>query len=198
MRLPKKRYGIIYADPPWPYREGTQQGWAGEHYKLMPLKELKALDVPSLAARDCALALWTTAPFLPAAISLIQSWGFKYVTCLVTWIKLVHGREPLGLGRYTRGPPEYLLLGRRGKVHSYVVRHDLRATLHAERGGHSEKPEAARALLSDLFPGLGPRIELFARRRVKGWDAWGLEAPASPTTEESTTEEPTTEEGIFS
>ena len=44
----------------------------------------------------------------------------------------------------------------------------------APRGRHSEKPAVFRQRLIDLL-GDVPRIELFARERVEGWDAWGDE-----------------------
>jgi len=53
--LPPGKYRIIYADPPWKYGDGhtgdliTATG-ALHHYPTMSLLELKALDVPSLAA----------------------------------------------------------------------------------------------------------------------------------------------------
>ena len=39
---------------------------------------------------------------------------------------------------------------------------------------HSKKPEEARRRIVELIGDL-PRIELFARQRVPGWDAWGNE-----------------------
>ena len=39
---------------------------------------------------------------------------------------------------------------------------------------HSQKPDEVRDRIVSLM-GDVPRIELFARQRVKGWDAWGTE-----------------------
>ena len=39
---------------------------------------------------------------------------------------------------------------------------------------HSQKPEKVRERIVRLM-GDVPRIELFARERVTGWDAWGDE-----------------------
>ncbi len=44
----------------------------------------------------------------------------------------------------------------------------------APRGRHSEKPPAVRERIVELL-GDRPRIELFARAHVAGWDAWGNE-----------------------
>ena len=39
---------------------------------------------------------------------------------------------------------------------------------------HSEKPEEFRKIIDTLYPH-GKRIELFARKKVKGWETWGAE-----------------------
>lgn len=33
--LPDKKYNIIYADPPWAYKDKSCQGNAAQHYPLM-------------------------------------------------------------------------------------------------------------------------------------------------------------------
>jgi N6-adenosine-specific RNA methylase IME4 len=38
---------------------------------------------------------------------------------------------------------------------------------------HSRKPSAMYGLIERCSP--GPRLELFARERIKGWHQWGLE-----------------------
>jgi N6-adenosine-specific RNA methylase IME4 len=44
---------------------------------------------------------------------------------------------------------------------------------------HSRKPDEARRMIEAMFPNL-PRVELFARSRCEGWDAWGQEADWAP------------------
>lgn len=82
-----------------------------------------------------------------------------------------------GLGQYFRGASEHLLFGVRGTLPYRTTREGKRAqgcTLVLEpRGEHSEKPEAFRRVIEHVSP--GPYLELFARRRVPGWDAWGNE-----------------------
>ena len=43
---------------------------------------------------------------------------------------------------------------------------------------HSKKPAEARKRIVELLGDL-PRIELFARQRSPGWDAWGNEVDSS-------------------
>ena len=75
-------FGVIYADPPWrfePYTRDTGMDRAADnHYPTMTLDEIKALDVPSIAAEDCVLFLWATAPMLPQALEVMTAWGFTY------------------------------------------------------------------------------------------------------------------------
>ncbi len=53
-----KKYGIIYADPPWRYDMKRGHGAAENHYPTMSIEEICALPVADLAAKDSALFLW--------------------------------------------------------------------------------------------------------------------------------------------
>ena len=48
-------YGVIYADPPWSYRQ-QGNGAAARHYPTMTPDEIKALPVQTLAALGCHFA----------------------------------------------------------------------------------------------------------------------------------------------
>ena len=41
MEFPNKKYSVIYADPPWSYRQkgakGKKQGYAAQHYNTMTI-----------------------------------------------------------------------------------------------------------------------------------------------------------------
>jgi N6-adenosine-specific RNA methylase IME4 len=55
--------------------------------------------------------------------------------------------------------------------------------IDAPRGElHSAKPDVVFQMIEQYFPSV-PRIELNARKRRDGWDAWGLEAPAEASAE---------------
>lgn len=53
MNLPDKKYTVIYADPPWSYRQhGTSpksRGSAVQHYHTMTVEDICALPVRQLA-----------------------------------------------------------------------------------------------------------------------------------------------------
>ena len=85
-----KKYGVIYADPPWHYRVWSQKGAgrsAEAHYPTMSMEAIKAWPVGDLAAKDCALFLWLTLPLLYEGWAVMQAWGFVYKTVAFVWVK---------------------------------------------------------------------------------------------------------------
>ena len=172
-----KKYAVIYADPPWRYnvysRKNQTRG-ADLHYPTMTLEEIKSLPVQRLAQKDCILFLWATMPNLQDAMEVIKAWGFTFKTVAFVWIKQNRVADSLfwGMGYWTRSNAELCLLATRGhpkrmsnRVHQVVVS-------HVEE--HSRKPAEVRTRIEALVGNL-PRIELFAREKVPGWDAWGNE-----------------------
>lgn len=180
--LPRRRYSIIYADPPWSYPKtgGTtsSRGMAKQHYQTMPLEEICALPVGEIAAENCALFLWATFPQISQALAAIEAWGFTYFGAAFVWVKrnAKTGKDSFGMGYWTRANPEVCLLAFRGRMKP--MRHDIRQLVYAPAGRHSEKPPEIRDQIVSLCGDL-PRIELFARERAEGWDAWGSELPDS-------------------
>lgn len=171
-----KKYGVVYADPPWRYNQKGVRGGAEHHYPTMSIKGLCDLPVADLAAQDCALFLWATFPQLPDALRLIEAWGFTYKTTAFVWLKKnkVSDTWFYGLGFWTRGNAEICLLATKGKpkrrsasIHQFII-----SPIEA----HSKKPDETRDKIVGLM-GDVPRIELFARQAAEGWDCWGNEAP---------------------
>lgn len=185
LELPKGYYKTIYADPPWvfeTYSQGGKGRSAENHYNCMTLDQIRQLPVGDIAARDCALFLWTTDPLLPSALKIIKAWGFLYKTVGFYWVKTYKGsktvpdtlsedQSPVGMGFWTRANPEMCLLATRGRPQRLSA--NVRKLVVEQRRGHSRKPDAIYDRIEQLV--VGPRIELFARRRVTGWDAWGDE-----------------------
>lgn len=184
--LPQKRYCVIYADPPWNYKQGgtsaSSHGIAKQHYATMPVDDICAIPVRSICAEDgAACFLWATFPNITEAVQVMEAWGFQYKTAAFVWVKKNRkdGGNYMGLGAYTRANAEVCLLGVTPgfKAGERVRCHHVRQVIEAPRSEHSEKPDEARRRIVELL-GDVPRIELFARRRADGWDAWGDEAPA--------------------
>lgn len=176
--LPVKRYGVILADPPWrfqPYSLDTGMDRAADnHYPTMTLDALKALAVP--AADDCVLFLWATAPMLPEALELMRVWGFAYRSHAV-WVK-----DLMGTGYWFRNQHEPLLVGVRGNIPAPAQGDQFSSVIGAPRGEHSAKPFRVHEIIETMFPTL-PRLEMFARERFAGWDAWGNEAGSAEAAE---------------
>ncbi|MER9937450.1 MT-A70 family methyltransferase [Mesorhizobium sp. M0088] len=176
--LPGKRYGVIVADPEWrfePYsRETGMDRAADNHYPTSALEEIMARDVGSIAADDCVLFLWATAPMLPQALQVLAAWGFVYKTHAI-WFKQRAG-DGRGTGYWFLGEHELLLVGVRGDVVAPAMGTQARSVFLAPIGGHSEKPDVALEIIESYFPNL-PKIELNRRGPARpGWDAWGNEA----------------------
>lgn len=172
-----KTYNIIYADPPWSFQTWSRKGngrSAENHYPTMPIEDIRALPVQTLAAEDCVLFMWATLPTLPEALSVVDAWGFKYKTTAFVWVKQNRKTPSLfwGMGYWTRSNAELCLLATKGnpkrqsaKVHQVIV---------SPVQEHSKKPDITRDRIVELV-GDTSRIELFARQQTPGWDVWGNE-----------------------
>lgn len=192
--LPRNHFGAILADPPWAYKtysgdaipaRASRNGLATAHYQTMPIREICALPVETLAATDCTLFLWVTWPTLLDAITLIEAWGFKYKTCAFAWIKgdarqteFFHDdiTPYMGLGYWTRANSEVCLLATRGAPKR--LRADVRQAIIEPRREHSRKPDCVRERIERLVS--GPYLELFARNQRPNWTSWGNETGKFP------------------
>lgn len=142
-------------------------------YPTLKLKQLKMLDVSSIAADDCLLFMWTTGPQFANSIDLGNSWGFEYKTVAFVWDKMIHNP-----GRYTLSQTEFVLAFKKGKFPTPRGARNVRQLISVQRGKHSEKPEEVIQGITKMFPEQ-EKIELFARKNYEGWDNWGLEIPTS-------------------
>ena len=175
--LPPNQYRVIYADPPGKYGdergglEGYSDSAAAAQYPTMPLADICAMDVKSMAAPDSVLFLWATFPLLPDAIEVVKAWGFTYKTAFV-WDK-----QRANMGNYHNACAELLIIATRGSCTPEIDKRPPQVIAEA-RGKHSAKPESFRVLIDTLYP-TGPRIELFRRGdALDGWTVWGNEAAA--------------------
>lgn len=172
------KYKLIYADPPWKFGDANNNGKRGavNKYPVMSMGELFAMRpyIDSIAAEDCLLAMWWVSAMPKEALDLAWVWGFELWNMNgLVWNKLTkHRKEFFGLGRSTRPSIESCLFARRKRPQ--VVCKSVRQSIFAPVREHSQKPDEARERLVTLM-GDVPRIELFARQRFPGWDAFGNE-----------------------
>jgi N6-adenosine-specific RNA methylase IME4 len=174
LALPARRYGVIYADPEW-----REEVWSREtgmdrapdnHFLTSAADVIRSRDVASIAASDCVLFLWATIHHEAIAHEVMEAWGFEYKS------QIIWDKETIGLGRWVRAQHEILLIGARGSPPCPAPGEQWPSVVRAPRGErHSEKPEIFYRLIESYYPN-APKIELNARRRRQGFDAWGFEA----------------------
>ena len=158
----KTKYSTIMADPPWNINQQGKRG-AASHYNLMPLEDIKNMPVADLCNENAHLWLWVPNGLIPQGLEVMKAWGFTYRS------PFFYIKPRLLLGNYLRNASETILFGTRGKA-------PIRFKGQPNWGfypllDHSHKPEEQFAVIERCSP--GPYLELFARRRQPGWDAWG-------------------------
>ena len=186
-KLPKKKFDIIYADPPWHYNGKLQfdksskssdmidlkkkifVSTSGFKYPTLKTSELMKIPIQKIAADDCLLFMWTTNPHLEQAIELGKAWGFEYRTVAFIWDKMNHNP-----GKYTLSNCELCLLFKHGRIPTPRGARNIQQLVKSPRKKHSQKPIEVMEGIEKMFPH-HKRIELFARKKTKGWSSWGLD-----------------------
>jgi N6-adenosine-specific RNA methylase IME4 len=166
--LPEGKFRVIYADPPWQYGDRFVDGYGSVDftYPTMTIAELCQLPVWDLVADDAVLFIWVTSPLLEDAFKVVRAWGFEYKTSFV-WDKVKHN-----YGHYNSVRHEFLLVCTKGSCTPDDLELFDSVQMVERSNKHSEKPEEFRRIIDSLYT-WGQRIELFARRKVEGWEAWG-------------------------
>ena len=184
--LPKTKFDVIYADPPWHYNGKLQFdktskdqesldpsrkifiSTPGFKYPTLKTEKLKQIPIQNIANDNCILFMWTSNPHLAQAIELGKAWGFEYRTVAFVWNKGIHNP-----GKYTLSYCELCLLFKRGKIPTPRGARNVKQIINVPRGKHSEKPKEVREGIEAMFP-QQKRIELFAREKIIKWNNWGL------------------------
>lgn len=169
-----KKYQIIYADPPWSYRNkktgGSMSSGSESKYPTLSLDEIVNIPIKNISDKNSVLFLWATVPLMPEAFSVMGAWNFKYKTML-TWRKIMS----LGMGHWFRGQCEHLLFGVRGKIKAFRLQEPN--FIQCKVLKHSQKLEEFRSLINRATKNMNPcnKIELFARQKVEGWTSIGYD-----------------------
>lgn len=178
-----KKFNIIYADPPWTYKtyskkgQNTKTGSMLAHYNTMSLEELKEMGeiIKNISAEESILFMWVTFPTIEQAFEVIKAWGFTYKTCAFCWVKQNTKSDGLysGIGHWTNSNAEICLLATKKKFPKRQAK-NVKQIILSHREEHSKKPSETRDRIVQLVGDI-PKIELFARQTVDGWDCWGNE-----------------------
>ena len=173
-------------------------------YDTMSVRELCSLRplIDKVVAKDSILLLWAQMPKLPELLQIMAAWGYKFTCAPFTWLKLnptgelwqptnkaVVGAEEWvltpkdivlkkgiysGMGSYTAGNQELVLMGKRGRGISRQCK-SVKQVVMAPRGAHSSKPDEVLTRIQKVW-GNAPILELFARgERVRGVIKLGFE-----------------------
>ena len=170
--LPKGKYQVLYADPPWQYGQEQhgkeeQETVLESHYPTMPTEDICKLPIADLTGDNAVLFLWTTSPKLFEAKQVIDAWGFDYKSSMI-WDKVKHN-----VGYYVSVRHEFLLICTKGSClpDSNKLIDSVQTIERSNR--HSEKPEKFYEIIEEMYH--GKKIELFSRNKRQGWDCWGNE-----------------------
>lgn len=198
-------YEIVYADFAWPY---TSFGTAKLSYDQMTEQEIAGFDWSRFIGKRTMVFSWATGPKLNVAMRCGEEWqrrhGLYYQGMPYIWVKTRLDGSPIKASgprprlvkpldevvlAYSTVPNKrcFPLLTESQVQHQFVPEDEpfefgTEAVYAPKQTLHSRKPAIFRDLIVELL-GDRPRIELFAREAVSGWDRWGFEAPPKLPTE---------------
>jgi N6-adenosine-specific RNA methylase IME4 len=169
----RRQASVLLVDAPWHFRTYSDKGRDRcPTYRTMTNAAIMGLSwtVKDIAAKDCVMFFWATAPLLPLALEVLAAWGFEYKTHLV-WSK-----PRIGQGYWVRSQHEICLVATRGKPKAPLPKYRRRSVI--EGWGvdkrHSSKPDAIHTMCEASWPD-AEKVELFARVQRKGWHCYGNE-----------------------
>lgn len=151
---------------------------ASQHYEVMTLRDIADLPVRDVLDTEAWCFLWAVSSMLPQALWVLEQWGFSYSGTAFVWAKL----NPkgvgyfTGLGHTTRKNAEICLLGKRGKPSRNS--RSVRELIVAPVRDHSQKPDEAHERIEQFCD--GPRLEIFARQKRRGWHCRGDQVERYP------------------
>lgn len=167
------RYNTIVIDPPWEISLTGKTNLRPNRrkelpYQTMTIQEIKDFPIADFASTGCHVYMWTTNKMLPWSWEIFQKWGVNYHLTL-PWVK-PSGIAPCFAYKFAS---EFCILGFYGKPMQKFIGAGKLNWLQAspQRDNHSAKPDEFYELIRTMSP--EPRIDIFARKRHVGFDAWG-------------------------
>lgn len=176
-----QKYDVILADPPWKFEywvpgQGKKNGSraAEAHYPVMTTPEICDLPIANMVSENSVLFMWGVWPRLRDIFDVYEAWGYEYKTIGFVWVKAKKSGFGFftGMGYYSRSNTEPCFIGVRGSMPVSI--HDVLQIIHTPVREHSRKPDEQYGKIERLYPNMR-YLELFARKKRPGWDAWGNE-----------------------
>jgi len=171
------KFHTVLADPPWQFVNRTGK-FSPEykkiyHYPTLNLQEIKEIPVENCILEPAHLYLWVPNALIFEGLAVMKAWGFSYKTNLV-WHKIRRDgkSDGRGVGFYFRNVTELVLFGIKGKSARTLDPGRTQVNLiPCQKREHSRKPDE----LYDLIERCSREkyLELFARKRRRGWEQWG-------------------------
>ena len=154
-----KKYNIIYADPPWEYKQSgskrNSRGMAKQHYETMNTEDICKLPVRKLSNDETVCFMWATFPNIDQALKVMKTWGFTYKTAAFVWIKKNRKANSnfWGMGAWTRANAEVCLIGisPKTKASQCVKSHTVHQVIESAVEKHSKKPDEVRKRIEMLL-----------------------------------------------
>ena len=166
---PKGEYDLIYCDIPWKYDLPLQ---GAPPYRTMTTEEAMKMKIP--AHKNCILFFWVTGPKLEDGFKVINAWEFTFKSMII-WVKQKNEKLQQTTGYYTRGAHEILFIAIKGSPGTPAERNRPPSVVFAPRTTHSKKPEIFYEIIEKMYPHKKNKLEMFARKKRKGWKSWGDE-----------------------
>ena len=168
-------YRTIVADPPWTPALGanwktrfTDKARPQKHYRTMSVADICCLKVP--AAKQAHLWLWVVNQHVDWGYEVARAWGFE------PWNMLTWAKPGLGVGRFQCNS-EHVLVCRKGPRHGNPFGPTGGTWFAGREADIARSPRSSTGWSESVSP--GPYLEMFARTRRPGWDAFGDEAEGS-------------------
>ena len=178
-----KKYQVIYADPPWPEKDSVafnanvkhKVPGSASHYSLMTMDKLKKTSMDDIVDRNgCVLFIWSPYRHVRMMLDLCEAWGFTFKTIGFVWVKITKNNKlEYNPGWHTKSNSEPCWIATCGRV-PIPKNGSVHQVVFAPITKHSEKPYEVNKRINTLYPTLN-KLEMFARKKCKGWDVWGNE-----------------------
>ena len=169
----QKEYDLIYADPPWRQTKGGYRKSRPNQNKKLDYETLTIDKIKTIlnSFESGVMFLWTIDKFLFEAQQMAEELGYV-LHARIVWDK-ENGVAPAFTIRYSH---EYLLWFYKKPMKKIAkdMRGKFTTVMREKSKRHSQKPICAYEMIESLYPDC-KKIELFARNKRDGWDAWGNE-----------------------